>query len=379
MLRTLCILVLLGLVDSIRAQDTCFVQGVYINALLIDPGGSDFSYDTNNDAVIDSNDEFIELCNASSDSVDISGWTIGDDDLPPYPDYSIPDATVIAPGDCLLLVSNFCINTTGNCEIPFNTIDMALPFAGFLGNGGDAIHLSDNNGSSCTVTYGSMSCMDVDPLDLPGFSIEDCSFWGTDTDGCALLAIGDSCEYIPQALPVSFLSFTGRSMKDQKINLLWHTTDEINNRGFHIQWKNNYEEAYADIGWVTDLNEALDYDGGLNSYSFTHDSPSSGSNYYRLRQEDLNGDISYSEGIVVSLQLSHEIKVYPVPVRDQLTINGNSDLYVIWIYDLTGKLISGNVKKKNNESLDLGPLRSGYYVLRVFNGEYTSNFKILKI
>ena len=89
-------------------QDTCTVNGIFINSLLIDPTGSENNYDTNGDGSVDSNDEFIEICNSSSEEVDLSGWILGDNDPPPYPDYTFPNETFLAAGDCLVLVAKLC-------------------------------------------------------------------------------------------------------------------------------------------------------------------------------------------------------------------------------------------------------------------------------
>lgn len=96
-------------------------------------------------------------------------------------------------------------------------------------------------------------------------------------------------------LPVSLLNFTG-SIKDKKAVLNWTTADEINNKGFEVQLSHD-NRSFSSVGFVP----AQQSKSGVNNYSFTDNSLLSGSNYYRLKQVDNDGNYKYS--IVVKLDL----------------------------------------------------------------------------
>ena len=58
--------------------------------------------DTINVDEAEQNDDWLELYNRGSDAVDVSGWTLSDDPQDEEP-WAIPDGTVIASGDFLLI------------------------------------------------------------------------------------------------------------------------------------------------------------------------------------------------------------------------------------------------------------------------------------
>ena len=83
----------------VDGRSQCMLDSIVINSILSDPSGEEFRYDTNNDGLVNSDDEYIELCNTSVETtVDISGWQIGDDDPPPFSDYTLPDSIFLLPG-----------------------------------------------------------------------------------------------------------------------------------------------------------------------------------------------------------------------------------------------------------------------------------------
>ena len=361
--------------NGLLAQsEECFLDSVFIQSILIDPTGGNFNFDTNGNGQVDSNDEYVEICNASSQNLDISNWSLSDDDPPPSPDYTLPPNTIIESGECLLIVANYCLDEI-NCALPDHVVDMKLEFSGFLGNSGDVIALSDTLSNVCAVVYGSTDCSSVDPLDIPGFDINNCISWGQDVDGCPLLAVGDSCNYLPQALPVEFLEVKAIPTADQMVQIAWTAIEDAAHDRYFIEWKAQYELPFTTIGWL----EANGSQNEVKSYSYMHLSPSKGVNLYRVGQIDFNGRKSYSPTVAANVILSDDVIITPNLVTHQFQVNGDADVYLLDLYSLSGQLIFENSEIRNNEFVDVRSLQKGYYFARVFNGIRTKNFKILKL
>lgn len=376
MFRLYSLLLFLTLAINISiAQESCNLHGVIVSSLLIDPSGPDASFDTNKDGLVNSNDEYIELCNTSDSLVSISNWSLGDDDLPPYPDYSIPLNTHINPGECIVLVANYCMDDTTTCILPSHVIDMQLPFLGLLGNSGDVIQLMDNSGMICAVSYGNTMCEDVDSLALPGYSEEHCDFWGQDIDGCPLLMQGDSCSYIPGPLPLIWLEFKGRQTAIDEIQLDWKTRDELDNLGFEILWKNQIHTNYKSCGFIPSES----FDSEFHNYSFIHNRLLPGRHYYKIRQVDLDGRSNYSKEIVVQLDNEEDLNIFPNPVRNRLYISTSRENIKCTIYNSKAEIILEKVLKKSGEFLDLSLLPKGFYVLRTGEGNQVKHIKFVKI
>ncbi len=119
-------------------------------------------------------------------------------------------------------------------------------------------------------------------------------------------------------LPVTLTSFDGE-MIDGEANLWWETASEINNDFFEIQ-RSADGETYEVIGIVKGSGTTTT----AQSYSFVDRNPFFGSNYYRLRQVDFDGDSKIESEIVV-LQLESdgmfEVKAFPNPTtQDNINI-----------------------------------------------------------
>ncbi len=80
---------------------------------------------------------------------------------------------------------------------------------------------------------------------------------------------------------------------------------------------------------------------------------------------------------VGELELTPSMKVYPNPTAAQIIFEG-SDLSgeEVSIFDNSGKLVSSTIISNDN-SVDLSPLASGIYLIKIQNKQF-STFKIIK-
>lgn len=93
---------------SIIIEDDDVAQQVQLifNEVLYDPSNSGLEGDANGDGAYAQNeDEFIELVNLSSQNLDMSGFTIFDDENLAInsPNHTIPSGTILAPGKALVI------------------------------------------------------------------------------------------------------------------------------------------------------------------------------------------------------------------------------------------------------------------------------------
>ena len=166
-------------------------------------------------------------------------------------------------------------------------------------------------------------------------------------DGCTPSAI----------LPVTLLYFKGNPINNSSNLLEWSTTSEINNDYFTLEHSINAYD-FSPIGTILGA-------GNSNTqlfYQLIDDAPSTGANYYRLKQTDFNGDYAYS-GIVAINNNTSDINIYTS--NNSLIIESNETLIngSIRIYDVTGRII---IESKVNAStkINLSQLRSAVYIYR---------------
>src|SRR4030065_2153762 len=102
---------------------------------------------------------------------------------------------------------------------------------------------------------------------------------------------------LTQIVPVEMLAFTA-SVNNSKVQLLWSTASELNNMGFEIERSIANQDNFVTVGFVEGKGSSTE----INYYSFTDHPQVNGVNplYYRLKQLDFDGTVSYSDGVNIN-------------------------------------------------------------------------------
>jgi len=125
-------------------------------------------------------------------------------------------------------------------------------------------------------------------------------------------------------LPVELLAFDVERLNPDKVQLDWSTATELNNKGFFIERMLELENEFESVGFVEGQGTTV----STTNYRFVDENSYTGVSYYRLKQVDYDGTITYSEIRAVS---GHEtqnttylnVNVYPNPVEDVLKVRFN--------------------------------------------------------
>lgn len=160
------------------------------------------------------------------------------------------------------------------------------------------------------------------------------------------------------ALPVELLGFEARK-EDAAALLSWQTATEVNNKGFNIQRSADGRE-WRTLGFVP--GSGTPSQGAI--YRYIDPRPLNGINYYRLKQEDYDGGLSYS--VIRSIYFEgagRDARVYPNPFSTFLTIeNGQGALTV---YDMLGRVLEQRAITEAVYRLDTGALPNGPCIIRL--------------
>jgi hypothetical protein len=160
-------------------------------------------------------------------------------------------------------------------------------------------------------------------------------------------------------LPVKFISFTSQLLTDETIRLNWQAITGQQHDYFEIE-KSADGTHFISLGRGTSFAPFW----GLDT------SPYIGNNFYRIKQADKNGTITYSTVIVVNYQpVQHIVLAYPNPVVDVLSVKINTSsekIYVIILTDITGrKLFEKKVTGGIKTNIDFSNKASQLYMLTV--------------
>lgn len=184
--------------------------------------------------------------------------------------------------------------------------------------------------------------------------------------------------YTGVTLAVHFLKFDARLIGNGVAQLTWDAATDQNHDHFEI-------ERSADGTTYDNLGRSAD----LPPYKFIDPAVRIGNNYYRVKQVDKDGKITYSKAVKIVYDPSKVIlTTYPNPVSETLNVRLSSIKRLkvkITLTDAEGKVIyrrSGTFEAGVND-IDIGmrSMPAQVYILWVAddNGEIIATEKVLKL
>lgn len=198
-------------------------------------------------------------------------------------------------------------------------------------------------------------------------------------DPCKSYSVSEAIEAtIICPLPVNLLSFKG-SAKGSVNVLQWITSNEKDNDYFIIE-RSNDNINYSILG----RTNALGTNTRTNIYEFEDPNPKVDINYYRLRQVDFDGSISYSKviSLVPNAEYGFDFSIMPNPN------NGAFEILVAGIYsgqtnyievtDLSGKILfTGSTNNDAIIPITLSNIQNGVYLVRIENDKQSITKKLV--
>ncbi|MCB0491473.1 MAG: T9SS type A sorting domain-containing protein [Cyclobacteriaceae bacterium] len=168
-------------------------------------------------------------------------------------------------------------------------------------------------------------------------------------------------------LPVTWYSFEGVA-KSGYNEIEWKTATEENNEGFSVE-RSADGMSFEEIGWVNGNGTTTDQ----KSYLFDDTNAFDGTNYYRLKQIDYDGNFEYSEIIsVISVVETNDIQItlYPNPSTDYVQVQSASSKAQPSM-QLVNVLLGHVIQPPNEGSgrFNLQNVPAGIYVARIQIGE----------
>ncbi|MCC6637416.1 MAG: T9SS type A sorting domain-containing protein [Ignavibacteriaceae bacterium] len=193
------------------------------------------------------------------------------------------------------------------------------------------------------------------------------------------------------AIPVELTSFEAETVRDEVI-LKWRTASETNNLGFAVERKDNTKGIWNNLSFIDGKGTTTQ----TSDYSFRDKNLRPGSYEYRIKQTDLNGDVSFSNPLKVEVGLPDEFALYqnyPNPFNPTTTISfaipyveGITTQSVnLTVYDALGNematLVNGEKEAGIYKTeLNCSNFASGIYFYKLSAGKFTAirKFVVLK-
>lgn len=171
-------------------------------------------------------------------------------------------------------------------------------------------------------------------------------------------------------LPVTFLDFSA-AIRNNNIDLNWRTATEQGTTNFVVQHSDNGVN-WSPIGTIAAAGNST----GMKAYSFTHTTPTTGHNYYRLAQLDSDGRQQFSTILFYDVKdKSTQLAVYPGLAANGFVNVKLGKRMVVQVFNQAGTVVMMKELQAGVSQLPTGHLPAGVY--RIKAGTETGAFIIM--
>jgi hypothetical protein len=204
-----------------------------------------------------------------------------------------------------------------------------------------------NNTSGTPLTVSPAQLVKVPYLDgyFVEFSVSSFSeFWLTKAPGSVVV-------------PVTFTDVKA-SLQNNKTLVTWKVENEVN--------VSHYNVLHSSDGISFQSVGTVNYRSGNGVYSFLHNNPVVGKNYYRIQQVDFDGRMTLSNVVNVVRKAGDKIEVYPTLFTSTFKVNNSSSKAgIIMLYTADGKLALQSQLAAGTNIVNGSMLAKGNYFYRI--------------
>ena len=332
--------------------------------------------DANNDGTSDNGDPFVEIVNTGSASIDLTGYTLADEEGTVLHTFG---AIALEPGIAAVVFA-------GGTPTGINGEVVTASGALNLNDSGGTVELNDNAGARVDgATWGGELSDEQSVTRAPGF---------TDAFEQHTL-VGNGAQYSPGtdpnggALPVELVNFVV-TPDGHDVVLRWSTASETGNKGFAIEQSTGRSEAgtFREVAFVDGAGTSTQ----LQSYSHTLRGLAPGTYQFRLRQDDVDGTSSYSVPRSVEIDLNGAFLLRPSgpnPFRSRTTFElqvRETQPVQVALYNVLGQrvksLFAGTLRggaQPQSIAIDGTGLASGVYFYRITGRTFDTSGRVTRV
>jgi len=174
--------------------------------------------------------------------------------------------------------------------------------------------------------------------------------------------------FINSALPVEYLSMDAVCDGDN-VRINWSTASQVNCDYFVVE-KSVDGQSFIDIRTIHCAGNS----NSVLNYSVKDDHVTTSTNYYRIRQVDIDGRTNYSPVMTASCEKGNSVFVVNGNYGNEEVLvwfdGSNGKQYIISLLDVAGKRVYSEMYISGDDeevkiSIPAGNLSSGMYVVRV--------------
>ena len=181
--------------------------------------------------------------------------------------------------------------------------------------------------------------------------------------------------FVFRVLPVKFINITASLINKATALVNWQVATPMENaQKFEVEFSTD-GRTWKELGTlpITDLNKA--------NWQFTHNNIPTGYLYYRIKQTDKDGRLSYSRIVLLDNKSGNiGYVIYPNPASSYIAVSagyGGNKKAVIQLYDAAGRLLQSHSMLSSSEEINTAQYPDGTYLLRIADENKTEVHKII--
>jgi F5/8 type C domain-containing protein/type IX secretion system substrate protein/fibronectin type III domain protein len=177
-------------------------------------------------------------------------------------------------------------------------------------------------------------------------------------------------------LPLNLISFTANNVNNEYVQLNWATSSESNTDYFEVQ-RSGDGTSFAKVAQV----KAAGNSNANHYYSQQDPNAGRGLNLYRLKEFDIDGNISYSPVVAVNFGRNVLPEISPNPASAYFTVlAGIEPIKEITVFDASGKTIQHIVNESASSAITIasGNLAAGIYIVKIKTDKQIYQQKLFK-
>ena len=181
--------------------------------------------------------------------------------------------------------------------------------------------------------------------------------------------IGNLIEYSIQPLPLKLLQFSA-TPDNNNARIQWQIAIAENGSKYELLRGTNGRD-------FTTINQQTG-NVSITKFNYTDKALIDGTYFYRLQMIDIDEKTTYSPIIKIVFGSKSELKVFPNPAKNMITLSGLQNKGIIKIIAADGKVVKQLSANAGSMLIDVSTLTKGEYLLQFNNENKTEQIKILK-
>lgn len=168
------------------------------------------------------------------------------------------------------------------------------------------------------------------------------------------------------------------------------TTTEITETTAKVEWEvvvtSDWELEYGSLGFTPGNGTVIAIENGIPSVTLSDLTPETAYDVYVKSICETEGELVGPHKFITKAEVvtgtnevvKDSIKLYPNPVKNDLTIKSDDFVGTVVVYNIYGQQLTEQLFDTSTATLDFSSFSSGVYLVKVVSGSKEKTFKIIK-